>query len=321
LSSSLRRAIGLLGACVVAAMAAHMGLSMLLGGLMVALFKPGSYINPPYLGVPFLYIYLLDDVELAKRAFFVSELFYAAFLLLLARGGSFLSSLREAAAGRPSSLLQNGLALLLLSYGVTLFLSLLASSASEAAGVPVGTLPKDDPIMQFIGVSLAPINEEVTFRLLLLGLPAALLLRAKAPGSANFLRMLWRPSSGAQGRVPASLHALVALSSAIFGLAHLAGGWEPGKFFPAAIAGAALGELYVYVGLHAAIMLHWSFNYYNTVSYYWGQTAPSLITSLYDQASSAFELVASLASLLLLSFVAFERLFTIRLKLPRPAGL
>lgn len=303
----------MVGACTVAAMAAHAVVSLVLGALMVALFKSGTFLYPPYVGIPFLYVRPLSDAEDAKRAFYISVVLYSVFISLLSARGSLRRALRAALSGRPSALLGNGLAALLLTYGVTLLLSLAASAATEAAGVPVGTLPKDDPVMQFIGVSLAPLNEELLFRLLLIGVPALLIMRRRGLGRLWVLRALWRPGSASGGLRP-SLQLLVIASAAIFGLAHLAGGWEPGKFFPAAIAGIALGELYVLLGLHAAIMLHWLFNYEGTVSYYLGQVAPSLITSIYDQASTLFELAAALISVVLLAYIALERLASSRLK-------
>ena len=60
------------------------------------------------------------------------------------------------------------------------------------------------------------------------------------------------------------------ISSVLFGLSHFSygGGWEVGKISLAAIAGVALGWLYITRGLFVSIALHWCFNYFLTTYYY-----------------------------------------------------
>ena len=60
------------------------------------------------------------------------------------------------------------------------------------------------------------------------------------------------------------MYLLITLSAIIFGLAHLfyGGGWSYGKITQAVIGGWIIGWLYYRYGLHSAILMHWSTNYF-----------------------------------------------------------
>ncbi len=61
-----------------------------------------------------------------------------------------------------------------------------------------------------------------------------------------------------------SIYVAIILSAILFGLAHvlLGAGWGPGKILSAAVAGLGLAGLYYLYGLPAAILLHWSIDYF-----------------------------------------------------------
>ncbi|HYB02937.1 MAG TPA: CPBP family glutamic-type intramembrane protease, partial [Nitrososphaerales archaeon] len=64
-----------------------------------------------------------------------------------------------------------------------------------------------------------------------------------------------------------SVYVAIIVSAVLFGLAHvlLGAGWGPGKILSAAIAGIGLAGLYYVYGLPAAILLHWSIDYFLSV--------------------------------------------------------
>jgi hypothetical protein len=57
---------------------------------------------------------------------------------------------------------------------------------------------------------------------------------------------------------------ILLFSSIFFGINHYlpGGSWGVGKITSAALAGIVFGLAYLYYGIHAPILLHWSFNYY-----------------------------------------------------------
>jgi len=120
--------------------------------------------------------------------------------------------------------------------------------------------------------SYAAVVEEVGFRLILIGIPLALAALMKTSGWVEygerhlFLKALLCPSA-ISPRLRRELRsiawALVLITSAVFGVAHvLAGTWEVGKAITASLAGLVMGACFVEYGLHASILLHWFFNYH-----------------------------------------------------------
>ncbi|MGC8849373.1 MAG: CPBP family glutamic-type intramembrane protease, partial [Candidatus Bathyarchaeia archaeon] len=94
----------------------------------------------------------------------------------------------------------------------------------------------------------------------------------------------------------------VAVSSAFFGLAHYmaGGGWDVGKVSSAALAGTALAFIYLWMGIHASILLHWFFNYY---SYIWD--VAKMLNAQFFTGLEASIYVATL----FLGFLGWMRLF------------
>jgi membrane protease YdiL (CAAX protease family) len=133
-------------------------------------------------------------------------------------------------------------------------------------GVPTGALPKTEPLLDFALLTYAPIAEEIGFRLTLIGIVSSWIPLYYGDARAA-LHTLWRPSAYINienTRTRVLLSSLIIFSSLVFGLAHVlyGGGWELGKIFPSFVAGLCLGWLYVEFGFHAAVLLHFLFNYF-----------------------------------------------------------
>jgi hypothetical protein len=85
---------------------------------------------------------------------------------------------------------------------------------------------------------------------------------------------------------------MLGLSSVVFGYAHITTGstWEVGKVTTAAIAGFVMGLAFLTYGAHAAILIHWFFNYYTQVS--------SIGMLVFDPTSQAYQLLVGLNNLI-----------------------
>jgi Type II CAAX prenyl endopeptidase Rce1-like len=238
--------------------------------------------------------------------FVVFLLIYMGFFVFAAKQGAGLSgSLRAAISGGYEALFSNPLVATLVLLGASSLVTITLDTLQSNGGIATGSLT-GDPFSLLIDFTVAPLLEETTFRLIMLGVPVLILslvlLRDFSPLTAA--KVLWRPSSawdvdetdGLETRRsfadsdPAifpgyssdSLKAramrpvvfvFLALSSIIFGYAHFASGsgWGPGKISEAALAGLALGYLYIKYGFHTSVLLHWSINYAGSIYSFFGQ--------------------------------------------------
>ena len=149
----------------------------------------------------------------------------------------------------------------------TIALTLLLESMGVGAGL---TMELPGPLLVLMETTYAAVVEEIGFRLILIGLPLALVASAKANMGRSralvFLKALFCP--GALDRdLKKTLRPLMAFlvlaSSAAFGLVHvLFGAWEPGKALTATIAGLVMAFCFVRYGLHVSMLVHWYFNYH-----------------------------------------------------------
>lgn len=154
----------------------------------------------------------------------------------------------------------------------------------ERAGIPSGSLPESDPIVMFLFVSYAPLVEEIGFRVTIIGLTAILLLKGRQLG-LKALYVLWSPARYLKLYLneeykTAFRYALVAVgvSAVFFGAAHVlyGAGWKVGKVTTSALAGLGLGWLYLEYGFAAAVLLHWSFNYFGSSFFYFSKATGGL---------------------------------------------
>ncbi len=220
---------------------------------------------------------------------------YLSFLILAARqGAGFLRALRASVSDGYVALFSNPLAAMIVVLGALSLATDLLDTLQVGAGIPTGNLT-GDPFLLLVEFGLAPLLEESAFRLILIGLPvfvmALLLFRTSSP--TRVVKVLWRPSAAwdveeddevrhtfedagvsvFQGSSPLVralkpvVYVFLVLSSIIFGYAHFSSGsgWGPGKISEAALAGLALGYLYVKYGFHTNVLLHWTINYVGSI--------------------------------------------------------
>jgi hypothetical protein len=184
-----------------------------------------------------------------------------------------------------------------------LLLAVFVEYILNISGVPVGSLPNTDPRSLFLLDVFAPLREEIGFRVTLVGV-VCFLIAYNATRRLSSLRALWHPSralsdAGVQVWRQPALYGIVVLSAVVFGAAHvLGGGWEIGKFFSAAIVGIVLAIVYFTHGFPAAVLLHWSFDYYQSSFAYFDQ-----IRGLTDSSGNLIPSVAVYSTQLWISYL------------------
>jgi FlaG/FlaF family flagellin (archaellin) len=169
------------------------------------------------------------------------------------------------------ALFDNSMLATLIVFPVVTWVTVALSLLEQAGGIPTGSLPPADPLVQFVSLSIAPLREELGFRVIPIGVVALLILFSSGKIRDGLLA-LWHPSRYLKKndspenykRHLRSIYVAIVLSAVLFGLAHvlLGAGWGPGKILSAAVAGAGLAGLYYVYGLPAAILLHWSIDYF-----------------------------------------------------------
>jgi hypothetical protein len=233
----------------------------------------------------------------------LSAVYLCFFVLAAKQGAGLLASLRRSSRGSYDALFSNPLVAVVVILGAVSFVTLLIDRLQTSAGVATGSLT-GDPFALLVDFTLAPLFEETSFRLIMIGLPVLVLglLVVRDFRSLNPARVLWRPSSlwdvDEEGEPPRRfedaspsmfpdrphdslkvramkpvVYTFLLVSSLYFGYAHYGsgGGWGPGKITEAAFAGLALGYLYIKYGFQANVLLHWSVNYVGGVFSFLGQ--------------------------------------------------
>lgn len=143
----------------------------------------------------------------------------------------------------------------------------LVSGIIEAVQGRVGLAmtPPDvgNDLVQFHLITLAPITEEMLFRVALVGLPVfALYTHRTSP--AFLAKCLWHPSRHLHIHDTKRMFAVILATGIVFGAAHVLSdeAWGAGKAAQATAAGIILGYVYCRYGLACAMLVHWASNYF-----------------------------------------------------------
>ena len=132
-------------------------------------------------------------------------------------------------------------------------------------GFGISTVPPSvgNDLTQFFNISVAPIVEEISFRVVLIGLPLFAIYTHKT-SIRYFLNCLWSPSKNLHVFDLKRVMFLITIVAIFFGLAHIISGepWSMGKFAQATASGIILGWLYFRFGIITAILVHWATNYF-----------------------------------------------------------
>jgi len=111
--------------------------------------------------------------------------------------------------------------------------------------------------------SVASFWEEVIVRVLFIGVPIALINFIRTKNLNSIMVIFGGKNQNLEFNALTII--LIIFSSAIFGLAHFYN-WDFLKIIPAFVSGLGFGYLYVKHGLHAAVVLHFAFDYMSAVT-------------------------------------------------------
>jgi len=133
----------------------------------------------------------------------------------------------------------------------------------ELVGISVEQPEAPNQLIQFFGISLAPIIEEIGFRVMLIGLPLFALYSHKS--SFKFLaKSLWWPWKNLQNANTKKVLMVIVIVGVLFGAAHIFSdeAWSIGKLAQAIASGIIIGWVYFRYGLIPAVLIHWATNYF-----------------------------------------------------------
>jgi len=220
-----------------------------------------------------------------------------------------LSAIRASTTRGIGALFDNSMLATLTVFPVVTWLTVAISLIEQAGGVSTGSLPPTDPLLEFVELTLAPLREEIGFRVIPIGL-VALLVLFSSHKYRDGLMALWHPSRylkkndspEAYRRHLNYVYAAIIVSAILFGLAHvlLGAGWGPGKILSAAVAGVGLAGLYYLYGFPATVLLHWSIDYF--LAFF--DLNPALQN--FGSAITFYTLALSVAGAVVLIFVALR---------------
>ena len=148
-------------------------------------------------------------------------------------------------------------------FSILVLISAIITIIQESFGIVTEPPDTANDLILFLQISLAPITEEIGFRLILIGIPLFLIYSHKF-SIKFFFKSLWNPYSNLHVYEKRKAIALIIGVGLFFGIAHVISGepWTEGKILQASIGGIILGWVYFRYGLAAAIILHWATNYF-----------------------------------------------------------
>ena len=148
-------------------------------------------------------------------------------------------------------------------FSILILVSAIINFIQEGFGVSTTPPAVENDLIQFFYVSLAPITEEIGFRVFLIGIPLVAFYSHKT-SIKHFFKGLWSPSDNLHIYESRRAIILIIIVAIFFELAHIISGepWSSGKFAQASASGMILGWLYFRYGLISAILVHWATNYF-----------------------------------------------------------
>jgi hypothetical protein len=206
---------------------------------------------------------------------FLLAIYAVLFAMAFAQGRGVVRALADSVREGVHAFSHNALLVSLLGLGAYVLGATIIEVLQTSAGVPSGSV-QQNPLEAFVSLTIAPLREEIGFRVLFIGVVAFIL--SFVASFRTGLRSLWRPSVIYEGdpsknALKWALYAMLFGSSIVFGVAHVVTniGWQVGKVTEAAFAGIILGYLYIRYGFAAAVLMHWGVDYFGTVYAFFGQ--------------------------------------------------
>jgi len=259
----------------------HTALISIILFLMVLSFPIGAYlVFNSEIGADITYEYPMNDLNvfLAGVGFQVPVEFelgdgfivlWCLFLILFAVAifgpkKNFVNVLQSIiSAGNYHQLRDNYIITAIKWFSILVVVSGVIISVQEFFGVSVEKIEAPNQLIQFFQLLLAPLIEEIGFRVMLIGLPLFALYSYKS-SFRLFVKSLWRPSHHLRITDLKKPLLIIIIVGIFFGVSHVITGetWSAGKFAQATVSGLIIGWVYFRYGLAPAILIHWATNYF-----------------------------------------------------------
>ncbi|MFB5603677.1 MAG: CPBP family intramembrane glutamic endopeptidase [Candidatus Nitrosomaritimum aestuariumsis] len=258
----------------------HSALLSVIFGMMILSFPLGTFVmfhtelgddinfelplNQFELFVAGIGISIPIDIEIGDAFIFLWLVYVILFTVaLLGPKDGFLKTMSSLLSHGKLKTKSNYLVAVTKWFSILILVSAIINFVQESFGVSTVPPPAENNLIQFFYVSLAPITEEIGFRVLLIGLPLFAIYSHKS-SVKHFFRSLWAPSDNLHIYNSRRAIILIVVVAAFFGLSHIISGepWSNGKFAQATASGIILGWLYFRFGLVSAILVHWATNYF-----------------------------------------------------------
>ena len=259
----------------------HTALISIILFLMILSFPIGAYlVFNSEIGDDITYEYPMNDLNvfLAGVGFQVPVEFelgdgfivlWCLFLILFAVAifgpkKSFVNVLQSIiSVGKYNQLQDNYIITVIKWFSILVVVSGIIISVQEFFGISVEKTEAPNQLIQFFQVLLAPLIEEIGFRVILIGLPLFALYSYKS-SLRLFVKSLWRPSHHLHITDLKKPLLIIVIVGIFFGVSHIITGdaWSTGKFVQATASGLIIGWVYFKYGLAPAILIHWAANYF-----------------------------------------------------------
>ena len=176
---------------------------------------------------------------------------------------NFMKTIGDILSNGKNSFSENYMINIIKWFSILVLISAVITIIQESFGIVTEPPDTANDLILFLQISLAPITEEIGFRLILIGIPLFLIYSHKS-SLKFFFKCLWNPYSNLHVYEKRKAVALIVGVGLFFGIAHVISGepWTEGKILQASIGGIILGWVYFRYGLAAAIILHWATNYF-----------------------------------------------------------
>ena len=176
---------------------------------------------------------------------------------------NFMKTISDILSNGKNSLSDNYMINIIKWFSILVLISAVITIIQESFGIVTEPPNTANDLILFLQISLAPITEEIGFRLILIGIPLFLIYSHKS-SIKFFFKSLCNPYSNLHVYEKRKAIALIIGVGIFFGIAHVLSGepWTEGKILQASIGGIILGWVYFRYGLAAAIILHWATNYF-----------------------------------------------------------
>ena len=256
--------------------------------LELFLFEDLSTEYSPSYSIRVQFFHIHTEVALGFIFIFLASLYILCFVLAWKQKTEFHKVLENFFAKSVGAYMKSSLFALPVLSSLTYIAVDSIHTLQKSHGIPIGKPPlPEDPLLAFFGLCLSPLAEEITYRILPLGvfLAVRLLTLAKDQESLmagkNRLKVCLTAfvspedakrelglktieESGFRKGISRDEWVMILFTTVFFALSHyfFTSTWDVGKIASTFVQGLIWGLAYLTYGIQAPILLHWFFNLY-----------------------------------------------------------